>query len=92
MGQAEAYIQTKIIKYLESLGWYVVKIVVASKSGVPDLLCCSPNGFFWAFEVKAKTKPSKLQEYNIQEIQKRNGSAFVVYSLQEVKDIIASAV
>lgn len=86
----ESYIQTKIVKYLESLGWYVRKIITCNKNGTPDLLCCDPHGRFWAFEVKNETgKPSKLQIYNLAEIQKRNGIAEVVRSVEDVQIVIS---
>ena len=48
-------------------------------SGVPDLLCCV-NGHFVAFEVKAeKGRVSKLQEYQMLEIEKAGGIAVAVY-------------
>jgi len=34
---SEQDIQRKIIKYLEAKGAYVVKVISASKSGVPDI-------------------------------------------------------
>lgn len=86
---SESYVQGTIIKWLQSIGWYVVKVIVASKSGVPDIVACDPSGNFWAFECKVgKNKASPLQLHNIQEIEKRNGRAFVVYSLDQVKQIV----
>lgn len=86
---AEQDIQTKIIKYLNSEGFYVVKVVSATKAGVPDILCCI-YGQFVAFEVKANAtkKPTPLQEYNLDKIRECGGEAFVVHSLEQVKDII----
>lgn len=86
----ESYEQAKIIKYLTSLGWYVIKVIVASKKGVPDIICCDTEGMFWAFECKVgKNKASPLQVYNVETINKCNGRAYVVYSLQQVKDLLA---
>lgn len=81
----EQAIQAKIIKYLEKQGCYVVKTMVTSRAGVPDLLVCSPTGRFIGIEVK---KPggrlSKLQEVNLRKIQDRRGIAIVADSLEEV--------
>ena len=85
----EQVIQKSIIKYLKTIS-YVVKIVSASKSGVPDILI-SYKGSFIAFEVKTpdtKDDTSDLQEYNIREIVKNGGLAFVVWELNQVKEII----
>jgi Holliday junction resolvase len=81
--------QKKIIDYLKSLGWYIIKVSAATRAGVPDLICCDTKGHFWAFEVKdTGNVASKLQEYNIQQINNCSGSAFVVYNLEQVKNII----
>ena len=86
---SESYVQSTIIKWLQSIGWYVIKVVVATKSGVPDIVACDPCGNFWAFECKVgSNKASPLQLHNISEIEKRNGRAFVVYSLDQVKHIV----
>jgi Holliday junction resolvase len=85
---SEKALQTKCIKFLESQGWYVIKIVVASKSGVPDLICCSPAGKFYGFEIKENSKPTALQMYNINRINEVNGKAYLIYSLSELEDIV----
>ena len=85
----EQVIQKSIIKYLKTKA-YVVKIVSASKSGVPDILI-SYKGRFIAFEVKTpdkKNNVSDLQEHNINEIVKNGGLAFDVWELNQVKEII----
>ena len=81
----EQQIQAKIIQWLEARNYYVVKTMVTSKAGVPDLLVCSPHGRFIGIEVK---KPggllSKLQEVNLRKIRDRQGVAIVADSLEEV--------
>ena len=47
----EKVIQSKIKSYLETRGAYVVKVIQASKSGVPDLLVCYKR-LFIGIEVK----------------------------------------
>lgn len=86
----EAKLQAKVVKELEKEGWYVVRIIAASKAGVPDLITCDPDGRFVAFEVKwGRGKTSKLQNYNIEQIRKRKGVAHVVYSLEELRQILS---
>ena len=85
----EQTIQKSIIKHLKTKA-YVVKIVSASKSGIPDLLVLY-KGKFIAFEVKTPNKKnnvSDLQQHNINEIVKNGGLAFVVWELNQVKEII----
>lgn len=86
----EQDIQRKIIKYLESVGAYVVKIVASNKSGTPDILACY-RGIFLAIEVKrpeTKTNVSELQEYNIKKIKEAGGVAIVSWDLDAVKATI----
>ena len=88
----ESNFQTKIIKYLESIGAYVVKYNASgiSKTGVPDLIACV-NGTFVAIEVKSATVvASKLQEYNLNQIRKSGGVGLILYPkyFNEFKELI----
>jgi len=86
----EQDIQRKIIKYLEANGAYVVKVMSATKSGIPDILACI-KGEFIAIEVKTpKTinNVSKLQKYNLAAIEVAGGKAIVAKSLEDIKGLI----
>lgn len=86
----EQDVQRKIIKYLEAKGAYVVKIISASKAGVPDLLVCY-EGRFIGIEVKRpakKTNASKLQVYNIELIQNALGLAGVAWDIESLERIL----
>ncbi len=73
----EQDIQTKILDYLKAKGHYAIKIIVASKAGVCDIVSCSSTGRFWSIEVKKPgEKPSRLQLFNIEYVLNRNGIAF----------------
>ena len=83
----EQYLQKKITKYLEEKGCYVVKVITANKSGVPDILFCM-DGKFNAIEVKAPGKLynlSKLQAHHINLINSTGGVAIVADSMELVK-------
>jgi len=91
--KSEQLIQRDIIKYLESIGCYVIKTIATNRSGVSDLICCLPlkdkESIFLALEVKKKGgKVSKLQEVHIRKVKEAGGVAKVVYSLDEVKELI----
>jgi Holliday junction resolvase len=87
---SEQALQTKILKWLKDQGHYVFKTVVCNRNGVPDIVGCTNSGHFFAIEVKwGANKPSKLQEWNIQEIRKRGGIAMVAYDLDTVKSALA---
>ena len=81
----EQQLQTKILEWLKAHGFWAIKVVVSSKTGTPDILACSPKGRFIAIEVKyGANKPSALQSYNVSEVAKRGGIAFVTWDLQTV--------
>ncbi len=84
----EQTIQKNITRYLESIGCYVVKVVAASKSGVPDILGCY-NGKMFAIEVKTpstRSNVSPLQEYNLKAIRTAGGYAIVAWGVDMVKE------
>ena len=81
----EQDIQSLIIKGLQARNYYVIKIMVASKAGVPDIIACSPTGRFIAIEVKCPGELlSKLQEVNIRKIRKCQGISFIATSWKDV--------
>ena len=51
----EAAIQRAIITALRARGAYVIKVIAAGHTGVPDLICCY-QGRFIAIEVKMPGK------------------------------------
>ena len=86
----EQDIQKKIIAYLEELGAYVVKVVSATKAGVPDLLVCY-EGKFIAIEVKkpeTRNNVSALQSYNLSKIENAGGYSLVAWSVEMVKEFL----
>lgn len=90
----EQQVQTKIMKYLKEQGAYTVKVVQATKAGVPDIICCY-KGKFIGIEVK---KPAvrnhknggatELQIINLANIKKANGKAIIAYGVEEVADAL----
>lgn len=86
----EQQIQSSILRYLKSKNIYAVKIITASKSGVPDILACL-KGRFVGFEIKAPRRignVSELQKYNIAKIKAAGGEAYIVTSLDEAQAIV----
>ena len=65
---SEATHQRKLIKKLESEGYYVLKLISTNKAGIPDILALKPNDIKF-IEVKGvKTPVSELQKYRIKEL------------------------
>lgn len=86
----EQQIQKKITTYLESQGCYIVKVISASKAGVPDIIGCYEECFF-GIEVKTpgtKNNISKLQEYNLDKIRQAGGHSLVAWNVEQVEDFI----
>jgi len=80
----EQTIQKEIIKYLESIGAYVIKTIKTNRAGTPDIITCL-NGRFIAIEVKHKgNKATPLQLAKIEQIRASGGIAFVAYSKDDV--------
>ena len=77
----EKAFENKVKDYLKSIGAYFIKTHGDrfSRVGTPDILACV-NGHFVAIEVKAENgKPSELQLYHLEQIQKAGGLAFLLY-------------
>ena len=75
----EQQIQSKLIKELESMGYYVIKLVKKNKNGIPDLIAIPQQSDVLFIEVKkSKGRLSKLQEYRIKEL-KSHGIKIEVY-------------
>lgn len=82
---AEAKLQSKIIKLLESDGWLVVKTIQLSKNGYPDIFAFR-FGITVFIEVKAPNgKRSELQKYRIEQLISQGFKAFFCESLDEFK-------
>ena len=65
----EQQIQTKIIKKLESQGYYVIKLIQTNKPGIPDLIAIPKDSDIEFIEVKRPgNKPTKLQLYRMKEL------------------------
>lgn len=80
----EKNFENKIKKYLKDNNCWYVKFFANSftKKGIPDILACV-NGYFVAIEVKAQNcKPSELQKYNINQINKSLGIGIILYPYQ----------
>ena len=84
----EQKLQSKIIADLDKRGWIVVKTIVLSKSGFPDVFAFK-KGRAVFFEVKAKNGVrSKLQQYRIGQLQQQYFTAEFVDDYNDYLRII----
>jgi len=66
----ESVVQAKRIKELEAQGYYVIKLKLTNKNGIPDLLAIQPNSNVIFSEIKTETGTvSKLQEFRMKELE-----------------------
>ena len=75
MKTPEAYEKAEICKYLDSIGAWYFKPMMAGfgKAGVPDIIVCW-HGLFIGIEVKREGKePTPLQERRMKEIRTMGG-------------------
>jgi len=63
----------------------VIDVITASKAGVADIIANSPQGYFWAIEVKTPVgRASALQKKFIAKIDtKPNAEAFFAYGYED---------
>lgn len=66
----ESQIQSKKIKELEAQGYYVIKLMLTNKKGIPDLIAIPKNSDVLFIEVKGpKGSTSPLQDWRIKELE-----------------------
>jgi Holliday junction resolvase len=86
----ESVIQSQVIKYLEKIGWYVVKIIQTNKNGWPDLQA-HKDGITIFVEVKSeKGKVSQLQQYRHKQLSDAGFKVLVIYSLKQITNELSS--
>jgi len=86
----EQTIQKNIVKYLESEGCYVIKVVSATKAGVLDIVFCY-DGLFGTIEVKrpeTRNDVSPLQKHNGELCMEAGGSTMVAGEVGMVKEFL----
>ena len=93
--ESEKKFQTRVVKYLNERGAYVVVHTATGygRAGIPDILACF-KGCFFGIEVKAEGKvPTKLQARELEAITAAGGWAIDLYpskytDLGELLDLI----
>ena len=92
----ETTYQDKILKYLKSLpecinAWKENKGAYSSQNGTPDITAVmKPGGIYFGFEVKRPLlgEPSALQEKFIDDMNDNGGHAYIVITVDDVKQIL----
>ena len=72
----ESQIQSKKIKELEAKGYYVIKLIMTNRPGIPDIIAIPPNSDVEFYEVKGPTgKLKPMQVFRIKELTKHGVKA-----------------
>jgi Holliday junction resolvase len=79
----EQQIQTKIIKRLKTEGWYVIKLIKTSVSGIPDLIAIKENECFFIEVKQPKGKISTVQKFRIEELRSKNIKVKVLCGVEQ---------
>jgi hypothetical protein len=75
----EQQIQSKVIKLMESKGYYVLKLSKTNKQGIPDLLCLKKDEPPFFIEVKTdKGVVSALQLYRQKELKELGFKSIII--------------
>lgn len=86
----ESSFVVKIKRYLKDRGAYCEKIWGGGfqSAGIPDIIGCY-RGYFIGIEAKVgKNQPSEIQKVKIKNIIKAGGFAKVVWTLDEVEELL----
>ena len=87
---SESQFQSKVKKFLESNGFYVVNVHGGAwgGKGTADLICCF-RGRFVAFELKVgENQLSEAQKIRKQEVELSGGRVFCPRTFPEVEEIV----
>ncbi len=87
--RSESKVQKSIIDYMEDNGWYVVRLIVTNKNGIPDLICVKPDVSIF-IEVKKETGGvvSPLQRYRMSELKSLGFKSIVADCLSDVIEFL----
>ena len=81
----ESKIQSKIIKWLKSNGYFVTKLMGTSTNGIPDVLAIKDGRTLFVEVKRLKREADPIQAYRIKELNDYGVLAFVAHSVEEVK-------
>lgn len=81
----EKYLKAQV----EEMGGLFMKFVSPGNDGVPDRIAIMPGGHVWFVELKtSKGRTTAIQEWQIEQIKKRDVPAIVVKGMDEANAFI----
>ena len=78
----------QMLKYLKKIGAYTIKTADKFTSGIPDLIICYQGRTIFVEVKTIKGVVSEIQKYTLSQIAKRDCEAYVVRSLETLKEIV----
>ena len=88
--QPESKLSTKIIEAWRKRGAFAYKVHGSEfqTSGIPDISGVYRGISVWCETKMPGNKPSKIQEYRIEQIRKSGGQVVVAYSVEEALKLL----
>ena len=85
---SEKLLERKLVKEVQRLGGWSIKILSIHVSGLPDRICLLPGGHIFFAEIKTTgRKPTKIQLHVHKRIRKLGFQVEIVDSLADIKKI-----
>lgn len=84
----ERELVNKIQKWLKEHGYYCIKTADKWTSGIPDLVVIGHGKTLFLEVKRLEGKVSAIQNYTIMQINIHGGEAYIVKSLDDVKNLL----
>ena len=85
---SEGKLVASVNRYCKDNGWFQVNLIQTNVNGIPDRLIYKDGRYIW-LELKADDgKPSPIQTHRISSMKSKGMEVHVIYSLNELKEII----
>ena len=81
-------IQKKIIDWLRTHGWFVIKFNDRFHHGIPDAYALKEGRSVWLEFKRPGAKTTKLQDYTIKQIRDHEGEVYVLEDPQDIKFLL----
>ena len=85
----EAAIQARVVKLLEAQGWTVIRLMMSSRRGWPDLLAVRAGNVIFLEVKRPGEKPTALQAHRHAELARQRVPVLVVDSVEATQEALA---
>jgi len=88
----ESFVERKAMKRAKELGWWEVKLMVASKRGVPDRVLIRAGRVVWMEFKRFGEEPSRQQQLRMSEIFAHGAEVYWVDTYEQAIAILDTAI